>query len=139
MILQTSAKMVATLSIADAIAFGAGVLAFWGRPAIAQSTGELSPRRMMSAGWLAIAVPPIRVVDGRRVVVASASESEWTVKFGPFLGGAECGSVLSGYSRGALHELATWYVGNPYLSRTIRLLVCSGISGPGTTALSVSR
>jgi hypothetical protein len=69
----------------------------------AQSVGELSPGMVMNKGWLAIAVPPIRVVDGRRVVVASAPESEWRVtNWGPFLNVADCGHVLSIYSKGSL-------------------------------------
>jgi hypothetical protein len=86
-------------SIAGVLALG---MIFAGGAARAQSVGELSPGMVMNKGWLAIAVPPIRLVDGRRVVMASAAESEWTVKFGPFLDLADCGSVLSRYSRGSL-------------------------------------
>lgn len=93
------------LSIAGPIALLVGVLAFSGRPAVAQSVGELSPGMVMNKGWLAIAVPPIRVIDGRRVVVVSAPESEWDVtNLGPFLDVADCGSALSRYARGSLLE-----------------------------------
>jgi hypothetical protein len=90
-----------------AIALGAGVLAFGiasAGAARAQSTGELSPGMLMERGWYAGAVPPISVVDGRRVVLASAPESEWIVRFGPFMNIAECGSAVSEYSRGGLPD-----------------------------------
>lgn len=101
-LVQTSAKF----GVARAIAFGAGVLAFGmlAGAARAQSTGELAPGMLMERGWYAGVVPPIRVVDGRRLVLASAPDSEWIVKFGPFLSGAECSSALSAYSRGALSD-----------------------------------
>jgi hypothetical protein len=85
------------LALAGAIALGAG-------GARAQSTGELSPGMLMNRGWYAGAVPPIGVVDGRRVVLVSAPESDWIVKFGPFMNGAECSSALSEYSRGSLSD-----------------------------------
>jgi hypothetical protein len=89
-----------------AIALGAGVLAFGtlAGAARAQSTGELSPGMLMERGWYAGAVPPIRVVDGRRVVLVSAPESDWIVTFGPFMNIAECGSAVSEYSRGGLSD-----------------------------------
>jgi hypothetical protein len=92
-----------------AIALGAGVLAFGifaGAPgaARAQSTGELSPGMLMNRGWYAGAVPPIGVVDGRRVVLVSAPESQYVVVFGPFMTGAECSSAISEYSRGSLSD-----------------------------------
>jgi len=99
MSLQTSAKMVSAIALAGAVAFG--MLAGAAR---AQSTGELAPGMLMNKGWYAGAVPPIRVVDGRRVVLVSAPESEWVVKFGPFMNIAECGSAVSEYSRGGLPE-----------------------------------
>lgn len=68
------------------------------------STGELSPGMLMERGWYAGAVPPISVVDGRRIVLASAPDSEWIVKFGPFMNGAECSHALSEYSRGSLSD-----------------------------------
>jgi hypothetical protein len=106
MIVQTSAKMVATLSVAGAIALGVGVPALGmlagARIAADQSVGELRPGMLMEPGWYAIAIPPIRVVDGRRVLMASAAEEECAVRFGPFLDAAECGSVRSRYSHGAL-------------------------------------
>ena len=73
-------------SAAGAIALGAGVLALgmFAGAARAQSTGELAPGMLMDSGWYAGAVPPISVVDGRRVVLVSAPESEWIVKFGPY-------------------------------------------------------
>lgn len=70
--------------------------------ALAQSTGEVSPGMLMNRGWYAIAVPPIGAEGGRRVVLASAPESEWAVKLGPFLNVAECSTALSEYSRGTL-------------------------------------
>jgi hypothetical protein len=96
---QTSAKSIAALSLAGAIALGAG-----GRPSLAQSTGDLEPGMLMDRGWYAGAVPPIRVVDGRRVVLVSAPESEYIVKFGPFENIADCASSVSEYSRGSLPE-----------------------------------
>ena len=88
------------ISIATAIALG-----IFGGAARAQSVGELSPGMMMNKGWYAIAVPPIQVIDGRRVVAASAPESEWIVKLGPFLDLVpECSRALSGYARGSLSD-----------------------------------
>jgi hypothetical protein len=49
-------------------------------------------------------VPPIGTVDGRRVVLVSAPESDWIVKFGPYENIAECASSVSEYSRGGLPE-----------------------------------
>lgn len=91
-----------TSAIAGAIALGAGVLAFGmlAGAARAQSTAETEPGMLMDRGWYAGAVPPIRVVDGRRVVLVSAPESEWIVKFGPYTNIAECASSVSEYSRG---------------------------------------
>jgi hypothetical protein len=96
-----------TSAIAGAIALGAGalVLAILAQGAArAQSTGELSPGMLMERGWYAGAVPPVGVVDGRRVVLASAPESDWIVTFGPFMNIAECGSAVSEYSRGSLPD-----------------------------------
>jgi hypothetical protein len=54
-------------------------------------------------GWFAIEIPPIRVVDGRRVVMVSAEEAEWTVtNLGPFLDAQDCSHALSVYARGSL-------------------------------------
>ncbi len=88
---------VAVAWLASAIALGA-----W--PCLAQSTGEIEPGMMMDRGWYAGAVPPIRVVDGRRVVLVSAPESEYIVKFGPYANIGECASSVSEYSRGGLPE-----------------------------------
>ena len=56
-------------------------------------------------GWYAIAVPPIRLVEGRRVVLASAPESEWDLtNLGPFLDAADCSRVVSEISRGSLSD-----------------------------------
>ena len=99
--MQTSAKWIAGLLAAGAVALG---VAGWSRPCLAQSTGELEPGMLMDRGWCAGVVPPIRTVDGRRVVVVSAPESDWIVKFGPFMNGAECSSALSEYSRGSLSD-----------------------------------
>jgi hypothetical protein len=98
---QTSAKkkIFAVLSIVGAIALGA-----WPRRCLAQSTGDVEPGMLMDRGWYAGAVPPIRAVDGRRVVVVSAPESDWIVKFGPYTNIADCWSSVSEYSRGALPE-----------------------------------
>lgn len=54
-----------TLSIAGAIALG--MLA---GGASAGSVGELSRGMLAERGWYAIAVPPIRIIDGRRVCEA---------------------------------------------------------------------
>jgi hypothetical protein len=90
-----------------AIALGAGVVVLAMRTpgaARGQSTGELSPGMLMDRGWYAGAVPPIRMVDGRRVVLVSAAESDYIVKFGPFENIADCASAVSEYSRGSLSE-----------------------------------
>lgn len=75
-----------------------------GGAARAQSVAEISPGMMASKGWYLIAIPPIQAIDGRRVVVASAPESEWTVKLGPFLDIFDCSHSLSSYSKGTLLE-----------------------------------
>ncbi len=49
----------------------------------------------MDKGLYAGAVPPIRVVDGRRVVLMSAPSQEWIVKFGPYTNIADCASSVS--------------------------------------------
>ena len=96
---QTSAKRVA-------IALGAGVLAFGmlAGAARAASTAETEPGMLMDKGFYAGAVPPIRVVDGRRVALMSAPEWEWIVKFGPYTNIADCASSVSSYSRGSVPE-----------------------------------
>ena len=99
--MQTSAKWIAGLLAAGAIALG---VAGWSRPCLAQSTGDLEPGMLMDRGWYAGAAPPIRTVDGRRVVVVSAPESDWIVKFGPYTNIADCWSSVSEYSRGGLPE-----------------------------------
>lgn len=98
MILQTSAKSIAvSLVLGRAIAIVVGE-----RTTLARSTAELAPGMLMERGWYAGAVPPIRVVDSRLVVLVSAPESDWIVKFGPFMNIAEYGSAVSEYSRGSL-------------------------------------
>jgi hypothetical protein len=97
--LQTSAK-------AGALALGGVLVLAMLTPgaARAQATAETHPGMLMERGWYAGAVPPISVVDGRRVVLVSAPESDWIVKFGPFMNIAECGSAVSEYSRGGLPD-----------------------------------
>ena len=56
----------------------------------------------MDRGWYAGAVPPIRLLDGRRVLLVSAAESQWIVKFGPYTNIADCASSVSEYSRGSV-------------------------------------
>jgi hypothetical protein len=87
------------------VALVAITIAIGARVCLAQSTGETEPGMMMDRGWYAGAVPPIRVVDGRRVVMVSAPESEWIVKFGPYTNIADCSSSVSEYSRGSVPEL----------------------------------
>lgn len=99
MIVQTSAKKKA---IAGVIVMVVALLT--ARPARAQSTGELAPGMLMERGWYPGAVPPIRVVDGRHVVLLLAPESDWIVKFGPFLTLADCGSKVNESSRGSLPD-----------------------------------
>jgi hypothetical protein len=89
---------------AVAAAWIAGAIALGARMCVAQSTGETEPGMMMDRGWYAGAVPPIRMVDGRRVVMVSAPESEWIVKFGPYTNIADCASSVSEYSRGSVPE-----------------------------------
>ena len=74
------------------------------RPPFSQSTGELHPGMLMNAGGYAIAVAPVRMVDGRRVVTVSAPEQEWIIKFGPFINAGDCNESLSPYSRGLLSD-----------------------------------
>lgn len=105
--MQTSANRTGFAARVGATALGAGVLVvamLAPGVALAQSTGELAPGMLMEKGDYAGAVPPIRVVDGRRVVLVSAPESEWIVKFGPFSNIGECGSAVSEYSRGSIPE-----------------------------------
>lgn len=82
---------------------GVLVLAILAGAARAQSTGELTPGMKSEPGWFAIAIPPVRVIDGRRVVMVSAPEAEWTItNLGPFLDGQDCSHALSECSRGSL-------------------------------------
>jgi hypothetical protein len=94
-ILQTSAIGAGALVLA--------ILAGAARPCLAQNTGELTQGMKSEPGWFAIEIPPIRVVDGRRVVMVSAEEAEWTVtNLGPFLDAQDCSHALSVYARGSL-------------------------------------
>jgi hypothetical protein len=70
----------------------------------AQSVGELRQGMLMNRGWLAIAIPPIRLDGGRRVAMVSAPESQWAIKFGPFMDLNDCGRTLAQYSRGGLPD-----------------------------------
>ena len=69
---------------------------------MARSTAGAAPGILYGAGLVRWRVPPIRVVDSRLVGLVSAPESDWIVKFGPFMNIAEYGSAVSEYSRGSL-------------------------------------
>lgn len=99
---RASASRIVALAAAIALGAGVAVLGMRAGVALAQNTGELSRGMLMEEGWWAGALAPIRFVDGRRVVMVSAPDSEWTVTFGPFMSPAECSSNLSEYSRGTV-------------------------------------
>jgi hypothetical protein len=104
MSLQTCAKAKAgVVALCAAGVLILVMLAGVARPCFAQNTGELTPGMKSEPGWFAIEIPPIEVVDGRRVVMVSAPEAEWIVtNLGPFLNGQECSHALGEYSRGSL-------------------------------------
>ena len=100
--LQTSANGAGATAL---VAAGALVLALLAPGAArAQATAETHPGMIMNAGWYAIAEAPIRAVDGRRVVLVSAPEVEWSITSGPYLSLTECGSALSQFSRPSLPD-----------------------------------
>jgi hypothetical protein len=83
---------------------GAITLGCVGNAARAASTGELVAGEIIMRGWWAGALPPVRIIDGRRIVLVSARDSEYLVRFGPFENGADCSSSMSEYMHGSLSE-----------------------------------